>query len=142
MFENSDRDDELELDAVEICLFLGCIPFVIAWGHYNTVFTEWLFQTYFNSYLVFVSYPRQYQRRNLRRLWFWKAMVLVALVLHPAVLAAMWFIDASTKTKWHASATVIFIATMAMIVEFVALNKIVKYFRPVDEIADVSDTSS
>ena len=141
MFEDIDRNDELEVDAINVCLFLGWVPFVIAWAHYNTAFTEWLVQTYFITFSVFINYPRWYEKRNLRKLWFWKAMVLVGLVLHPAILAAMWVVDASTKTQWHAAATMIFICTMAIILEFSILGKIFGYFRPVDKLADAPDSS-
>ena len=130
MFENINGNDGLELDAVNICLFLGCVPFVIAWGHYNTAFTEWLFQTYFNTFMIFINYPRWYEKRNLRKPWFWKAMLLVALVLHPAILVGMWFVDVSTKTKWHDSATMLAIGAIACVLELVILNKIVDHFRP------------
>jgi magnesium-transporting ATPase (P-type) len=130
MFENINGNDGLELDAVNICLFLGCVPFVIAWGHYNTAFTEWLFQTYFNTFMIFINYPRWYEKRNLRKPWFWKAMLLVALVLHPAILAGMWFVDVSTKTNWHDAATMLAIGAIAVVLELVILNKIVDHFRP------------
>jgi len=142
MFENINGNDGIELDALNICLLLGWVPFVIAWGHYNTAFTEWLVQTYFVTVMVFVNYPRWYEKRNLRRFWFWKAMLLVAVVLHPAILVAMWVVDVSTKTKWHEAATMLSVCAVAGIVEFPLLNKIVDYLRPVDKLADVSDTSS
>jgi hypothetical protein len=133
MFESISDNDDLELDAVNICLFLGCVPFVIAWGHYNTVFTEWLFQTYFNSFMIFINYPRWYEKRNLRKLWFWKAMLLVALLLHPAILAGMWFVDVSTKTEWHDSASALSVAAVAIVLELLILNRIFDYLRPGDE---------
>jgi peptidoglycan/LPS O-acetylase OafA/YrhL len=142
MFEKINDNDGLELDAVNICLFLGCVPFVIAWGHYNTAFTEWLFQTYFNTFMIFINYPRWYEKKNLRRSWFWRAMALVAVTLHPAILAGMWFVDVSTKTEWHDTATVLAVGAVAVVVELVIFNKIVNYFRPGDELADVSDISS
>jgi magnesium-transporting ATPase (P-type) len=111
-------------------LFLGWVPFVIALGHYNTAFTEWLVQAYFITFSVFINYPRWYEKRNLRKSWFWKAMLLVALVPHPAILAVMWFVDVSTKTKWHATASMLAICAMAGVLDFVMLNKIVDHFRP------------
>jgi hypothetical protein len=133
------NDDGIRLDAVMICFCLGCVPLVIAWGQYNTAFTEWLLQTYFMSFMVFIDYPRRYQRRNLRRAWFWKAMLLAAIVLHPAILAGMWFVDVSTKTKWHDTATIVSICVMASILEFAVLAKIVSYFRPKEEAPDASN---
>jgi len=142
MFENINRDDGIELDAASICFVLGWLPFVIAWGEYNTAFTEWLVQTYFITVMVFINYPRQYERKNLRRMWFWKAMLLVALVPHPVILAGMWFVDVSTKTKWHEAATMLSVCAVASILEFVVLNKIVNYFRPLDKLArDTPDGS-
>ena len=142
MFEKINENDGLELDAVNICWFLGCVPFVIAWGHYNTAFTEWLFQTYFNTFMIFINYPRWYEKRNLRKPWFWKAMLLAAVVLHPMILAVMWLVDVSTKTEWHDTATVLAVGALAVVLELVILNRVVSYFRPVDELADGSDTSS
>jgi len=142
MFENINDNDGIELDAVNICLLLGWVPFVIAWGLYNTAFTEWLVQTYFLTAMVFINYPRWYEKKNLGRSWFWKAMLLVAVVLHPAILAGMWLVDVSTKTKWHEAATMLSVCAVAGILEFPLLNKIVDYLRPVDKLADASDTSS
>jgi magnesium-transporting ATPase (P-type) len=132
MFENISNNDDLELDAVNICLFLGWVPFVIAWGQYNTAFTEWLVQTYFITFSVFINYPRWYEKKNLKKLWFWKAMLFVGLVPHPAILAGMWIVDVSTKTKWHAAATMLAICTVAVVLEFVILNKILDHFRPAE----------
>jgi hypothetical protein len=41
---------------------------------------------------VFINLRRWYEKKKLRKLWFWKAMLEVALVLHPAItsLAALW----------------------------------------------------
>jgi peptidoglycan/LPS O-acetylase OafA/YrhL len=141
MFEKINDNDGLELDAVNICLFLGRVPFVIAWGHYNTASTEWLFQTYFNTFMIFINYPRWYEKRNFRKLWFWKAMLLAAVVLHPTILAGMWFVDVSTKTEWHDTATVLSVGAVAGVLEVVILNRFFNYFRPVDKLADVSDSS-
>ena len=141
MFEKINSDNGIELDAASICFVFGWIPFVIAWGYYNTAFTEWLVQTYFITVMVFINYPRQYQRKNLRKMWFWKAIMLGALVLHPVVLAGMWFVDVSTKTKWHEATTMLSVCAVAGILEFVVLNKIVKYFRTGDKLADASDPS-
>jgi hypothetical protein len=54
----------------------------------------------------------------------------------------MWFVDVSTKTEWHDSATVLTVGAVALVVELVIFNRIVDYFRPADELADVSDISS
>jgi len=132
MFESINGNDGIELDVVNICLFLGWVPFVIAWGQYNTAFTEWLVQAYFITFSVFINYLRWYEKRNLRKSWFWKAMLLVALVPHPAILAGMWMVDVSTKTKWHAAATMLLICALAVVLEFMILDKIVDHFRPAE----------
>jgi hypothetical protein len=133
MFEQIEGDDGIELDAATICFCLGWAPFVIAWVKYNTVFTEWLVQAYFMTVMVLINYPRVYERKNLRKRWFWKAMLCVAILLHPLVLAAMWFGDALSKTKWHDAATMLVSLSAAIIIEFAILGKVVSHFRPVNE---------
>jgi magnesium-transporting ATPase (P-type) len=141
MFENINDNHGIELDAVNICLLLGWIPFVIPWGLYNTAFTEWLVQTYFLTAMVFINYPRWYEKKNLGKSWFWKAMLFVAVVLHPAILAGMWLVDVSTRTKWHQAATMLSVCAVAGIVELPLLNRILDYFRPVEKLADAPDAS-
>ena len=131
MFECIDTDDNgIRLDAATICFVLGWLPFIIAWGEYNTAFTEWLVQVYFLTVFVFINYPRQYQKKNLMRVWFWKAMLVVALVVHPAILAGMWFVDVWEKTKWHEATTMLGICAFASVAEFAILGKIISLFRP------------
>ncbi len=52
------------------------------------------------------------------------------------------YADVATKTEWHDTATVLSVGAVAGVLELVILNRIFNYFRPVDELADVSDTSS
>ncbi len=130
MFEQLNSDNGITLDAATIFFILGWLPFIIAWGEYNTVLTEWLLQCYFVTIMVFINYPRHYERKNLRKLWFWKAMLVGLAVLHPAILAGMWFVDVSTKTKWHEGGTVLAVCAVALVVEFSFLYKIIKFFRP------------
>jgi hypothetical protein len=136
MFENINDNDGIEFDAVNICLFLGWVPFVIAHGHYNTAFTEWLVQAYFLTFMVFINYPRWYEKRNLNKAWLWKALAVTALVLHPAILTGMWLVDVWTKTQWHDAATMLSVCAAGVILEGPILNKIFNYFRPVDKLID------
>jgi len=131
MFEPiTDDATGIKLDTATICFILGWAPFIIAWAEYNTAFTEWLVQAYFLTVFIFVVYPRKYQRKNLKGPWFWKAMLMVALVLHPAILAAMWFVDIWEKTKWHEATTMLTIILVALVIEALLLYKIVGFFRP------------
>ncbi len=134
MFESIRSDGTgITLDAATICFILGWLPFIVAWAVYNTAFTEWLVQVYFLTVFVFIVYPRKYERKNLKRLWFWKAMLVVALVLHPAIVVAVWFLDIWEKTKWHEATTMLIMIIAASVVEFPLLDKIVNCFRPVGE---------
>jgi cyanate permease len=134
MFEFiNDDDDGIGLNAPTICFVLGWLPFIIAWAEYNTVLTEWLVQVYFLTILIFIVYPTKYARKNVRQRWFWKAMLAVALVLHPVILVGMWFVDAWEKTKWHEATTMLSTALAALIVEALLLYKIVAFLSPVGE---------
>jgi hypothetical protein len=142
MFEQTENgNDGISVDAATICFVLGWLPFIIVWGIYNTAFTEWLVQTYFITVMILINYPRRYERKNFSKRWFWKAMLLVAVVVHPAVLTAMWFVDVSTKTRWHESATVLSICAVTVILEFVILHGILRFFRPASDIAEVFPNS-
>jgi hypothetical protein len=134
MFESIKTDETgIKLDAATICFILGWLPFIVAWGEYNTAFTEWLVQTYFLTVFIFIVYPRIYERKNLKRLWFWKAMLLVAFVVHPTILTAMWFVDLWEKTKWHEATTMLTIIIIASAFETPLLYKIVDFFRSAQE---------
>ena len=134
MFESIEPDDDgIGLNVATVCFVLGWLPFIIAWGKYNTAFTEWLVQTYFLTVFVLIVYPGQSERKNLKRLWLWKAMLVVALVLHPAILAALWFVDKWEKTKWHEARTMLTLILLAAVIEFPLLYKIVDFFRPPGE---------
>jgi hypothetical protein len=126
-------DDEIEFNVPTVCFVVGWLPFIIAWGEYNTAFTEFLVQAYFLTIFLFVVYPRKYERRNVRRLWFWKAILVVAFPLHPAILAAMWLFDVWTKTQWHAARTVTTIIILASMIEVPLVQKIVNFFRPAND---------
>jgi len=134
MFESIRTDDNgIRPDAVTICLIVAWLPFIVAWGKYNTAFTGWLVQAYLLTVFMFIVYPRKYERRNLRRLWFWKAMLVVAFPVHPVILAAMWFIDVWEKTEWHEATTMLIIMVVASMIEAPLLYKIVDFFRPANE---------
>ena len=134
MFESIETDDDgIKFNVATVCFVLGWLPFVIAWGEYNTAFTEWLVQTYFLTVFALIVYPRQSERKNFKRLWLWKAMLVVALVLHPAILAALWFVDKWEKTKWHEARTMLTLILLAAVIEFPLLYKIVDFFRPPGE---------
>jgi peptidoglycan/LPS O-acetylase OafA/YrhL len=134
MFESIEPDDDgIKFNVATVCFVLGWLPFVITWGQYNTAFTEWLVQTYFLTVFVLIVYPRQFERKNLKRLWLWKAMLVVALVLHPAILAALSFVDKWEKTKWHEARTMLTLILLAGVIEFPLLYKIVDFFRPPGE---------
>jgi hypothetical protein len=131
MFELLDDDDDgIGFNVPTICFALGWLPFIIAWGKYNTVLTEWLVQVYLLTAVIFVIYPWQYERKNLKQRWFLKAMVVVALTLHPAILVSVWFVDAWEKTRWHEVTTMEAIELAAMVVEGPLLYKIIGFFRP------------
>ncbi len=131
MFERiTDDETGIKLDAATICFVLGWAPFIVAWAEYNTAFTEWLVQAYFLTVFIFVVYPRRYERNNLKRPWFWKAMLVVALVVHPVILAAIWLVDIWEKTKWHEATTMLTVTLVALAIEAPLLYKIVGSFRP------------
>ena len=132
MFEdiNGNDNDEFKFDAVNICLLVGWAPFVIAWGEYNSAFTEWLVQAYFLTFMVFINFPRWYEKRNLNKSWFWRALALTFGVVHPVILAGMLLVDVWTKTEWHEGATVLSICAVGAILELAVFNKILNYFRP------------
>lgn len=139
MFEQiKNGDDGISLDAPTVCFVLAWIPFIIAWAYYNTVLSEWLVQTYFITIMLFINYPRQYARKSLSKAWFRKAMILSFVVMHPAILSLMWFVDVSTKTQWHASRTMLSICAVSFILEATLLLRIVKAFQPVAENASGS----
>jgi len=127
------EDDGIELNAATICFVVGWLPFILAWLEYNTAFTQWLVQAYFLTIFLFVVYPIKYERRNVRRPWLWKAMLVVAFPIHPAILAAMWLFDLWTKTQWHAARTMLAIVLAAGMIEFPLVYKIVNFFRPANE---------
>jgi hypothetical protein len=134
MFDYIKRDDdEIEFNAPTICFIVGWLPFIIAWVEYNTAFTEFLVQAYFLTIFLFVVYPRKFERGNIRQVWFWKAMSVVALSVHPAILAAMYLFDVWTKTQWHAAKTMTTIVILASVIEFPLAQKIVNFFRPANE---------
>ena len=126
------EDDGSQLDAETIWFILGWLPFILAWGKYNTVFTEWLVQIYCRTGLGCIVYPRPYERKNIKRLWFWKAMMVVAFLLHPAIPACMWFVDIWEKTKWHEATTMVTMGLVALVIESSFVYKIVDFFRPAD----------
>lgn len=137
MFEYINKDDDgITLDAATICFVLGWVPFIIAWLVYNTAFTEWLVQVYFLTVFVFINYPRHYQKKNLKRMWFWKAMLIVAFVVHPAILAGMWYVDLWEKTQWHEATTMLSICALASVLEFVILDRIISHFQPAGEVVE------
>ncbi len=143
MFEQiKSGDDGISFDAPTICFALGWLPFIIAWAVYNTAFTEWLVQTYFITIMVFINYPRWYERKNLAKAWFWKGMSVAFIAIHPVILSLMWLADLSTKSQWHDSATMTSICAITGILEFAILDRILNFFRPAREIAHGSHESS
>jgi hypothetical protein len=94
------------------------VPFIVAWGQYKTVLSERPAQAHFLSAMVFVDYPLRFERKNPRKAWFQKAMRIVV-PSHAAVVAGMWFVDAATKTQWHAGSTVVSICATSAIIDFV-----------------------
>jgi hypothetical protein len=123
----------IDLDAPAICFVVGWTPFLIAWVEYNTAFTEFLVQAYFLTIFLFVVYPRKYERRNIKQLWFWKAMLVGAFPLHSVTLAAMWLFDVWDKPKWGSGRTVLGIVVVAVMIEGPLVSKIVNFFRPENE---------
>jgi len=140
MFEQiKSGDSGISLDTPTICLIIGWVPFIIAWGHYNTAFTEWLVQAYFITGMLFINYPRHYERKSLGKAWFRKAILLAFVLPHPAILSLMWFIDVAAKSKWREAATMMSVCAVTFVLDGVVLLKIVKFFRPASDVADTEE---
>ena len=111
-----------------VCLLVGWFPFFVLNAYHDSPFTEWLSYAYLVTGFVIFFYP--FERKNLRQPWFWKTALVTFGVAHPAILAGIWFVNASPTLKPHTGKSVQIVLLVSITLELFLYVAARNFFRP------------
>jgi hypothetical protein len=117
---------------VSAIFYCGAIPFAVLWIAHNSVATAFALQAYCVTTLVLLDDPFRTERQNVKEWWFWKALLRGGALIHPFVLAGIWWLDAAHLALVTRGVGLFSVAFVAGALEVVVLGLIVDRCRPPD----------
>lgn len=132
MFEDIDR----KRDPIATAFYCGSAPFGLLWVLYQAVWTAFLLQAYVITMAVFVLDPFDARPQRAKQRGFWRAMLLSGVIVHPALLFGLWYLDSAHPNLVEGWVTLFTVAFVIAVVELVVLGEIVDRLRPSEERGD------
>src|SRR5690348_3511630 len=80
----------IKTNPVRSFFYIGSVPFGVLWVHHNSRQTAFALQAYLVTAFVFVYEPFRNEKLNVRKRWYWKAMIIGGIIMHPALMLALW----------------------------------------------------
>lgn len=134
MFEDSLSQggwvDSLRANPALALVYLGLVPFAILWILHNSLWTGFAMQLYLVTAFVFVLEPFAHEKPNLRKRWFWKAMLTRGAPIHLLFMGGLWCLDARYPIFVTGTGTVFFMLIVVGGVEATQVSLIVDRSRP------------
>ena len=123
----------IKANPVSAFFYGGAIPFGALWIAHNSVRTAFALQAYCVTTLVFLDDPFRTEKENVKKWWFWKAMLGGGALVHPFVLAGIWSLDAGHPAVAARAIELFSIAAVAAALEVIILGLIVDRRRPTEQ---------
>jgi hypothetical protein len=128
--------DSLRENPPLVLVYLGGIPFSIPWIlhpwylFHSSLWTGFVMQVYWITAFVFVLRPFDTERANIKKRWFWKAMLTQGALLHLLFMGGLLFLDAKFPLFIGGTGTVFLMVVVVAGVEATHMKSIVDRSRP------------
>jgi hypothetical protein len=129
MFEYISR----KRDPIALVFYCGAVPFGILWVLHNSRWTGYLLEAYLITMIAFVIVPFETRQKDAKQRWFWKIMLWGGAVVHPPLMAGLWYVDATYPSFVTGTGTLIFVAFGIGVVEALVLGETADRFRPKEQ---------
>jgi hypothetical protein len=117
-------------DPIAIAFYCGTVPFGTLWALWPSLRTGFALEAYLITMFAFVLDPFEMHPQNVKQRWYWRIMLRSGALVHPLLLAGLWYLDATHPTFVEGTGTIFLVAFVIAIVEIVVLGNIVDRFRP------------
>jgi hypothetical protein len=118
---------------VRSIIYCGALPFAVLWIRRNSMFNGFALQAYFVTTFVFAYEPFRNEKREVKRWWFWKAMLMGGIPIHTLFLGGMWYLDRTYGSFVISGATLFSLVFATAVLESIVLGNFVKRFLPARE---------
>jgi hypothetical protein len=115
---------------VRSVVYFGAIPFAIPWILHNSVTNGFALQAYFVTTFVFALEPFRNKKLEVKKWWFWRAMLIGGIPIHPLFLYGMWYLDRTNTSFVNGAATLFLLVLVAGVLESIILGNVVNRFLP------------
>lgn len=111
-------------------IYAGVIPLATLWIIRDSFATAFALQVYLITAFVFIDNPLRNQKQRAKSWFFWKRMLLVGAIIHPLLLAGIWYADLTFPSFTVGGASLILLVFICGAVELVVVNSLVDRFWP------------
>lgn len=111
-------------------LYLGAIPFAALWIAHNSFWRGFALQLYFITTFVFAYYPFRKEKEDAKKWWYWKAMLVGGILIHPALMLALWNLDGAHPDLVTGAGGLFGITFLVAVLESIMIGSIVNRYRP------------
>jgi len=115
---------------VRSIIYCGAIPFGWFWIRHDSMISTFALQAYFVTTFVFVYEPFRNKKPDVTKWWFWKAMLMGGIPIHPLFLVGMWHLDGIFSSFVISGATLFLVVFVVAVLEFIILSNFVNRFLP------------
>jgi hypothetical protein len=123
----------IKTNPVRSLFYIGSVPFGILWVRHNSRPTAFALQAYLITVFVFAYEPFRNEKQNVKKRWFWKAILIGGILMHPALMLALWNLDGAHPSLVTGGGGVFGVTFLVAVLESIMIGSIVNRYRPKDE---------
>jgi hypothetical protein len=117
-------------DPIAIIFYFVAGVFGLLWGIYPSLLTGFMGEAYLITCLIYVVIPFEFQKREVKQLWFWKAMLGAGALIHLPLMLLLWFLDVSFPVLLAGILPMFIVGAVIGVPETMIFSWIVEHYRP------------